>query len=290
MAPSSIGATVTCVWPLGATLGEGPCWDPRAGRLLFVDIKERRVHAWAETGLRKTCEAPGRICSVAVPGPGWSPPAALGPTPYLCCGDDGLAWLSLEGEVPALLPIAHPEVHLPENRFNDGKIGPDGRYWAGTMHDPETQATGTFYAFGCGGEIVALDHGYRVPNGPAFSPDGRTVYHSDSALQTVYAFDLDADGTLANKRVLVGFGAGEGYPDGMTTDADGNLWIAMWDGWRIEKVSPDGARLGAVAMPTARVTSCAFRGADESVLYATSAKIGLPPEDEVAGGLFRIAL
>jgi D-xylonolactonase len=292
MAPHRLEGTVTCLWRAGALLGEGPCWDPRLGRLVFLDIKGRRVHAFSPaTGARQSWETDGRICSLDVPGAGWVAPEGLGATPYLSTGDAGFAWLSLDGETPRLLPIAHPEAHLTENRFNDGKSGPDGRYWAGTMHDPETHATGTLYAFAPEIDAVALDGGYRVTNGPAFAPDGRTVYHNDSALQTVYAFDLDGEGRLANKRVLVRFGEGEGYPDGMTTDAEGNLWIAMWDGWRVEKVSSSGERLGAVSIPAARVTSCVFGGEDGRTLFVTSARIGCSETDDpLAGALFAVRL
>lgn len=290
MAPSTINAAVTCVWPVGAVLGEGPCWDPRCARLVFVDIRGGMVHALSpETGAFRSWRTAGRICSVGVPGPGWQAPGGFGDTPYLCCGDEGFAWLSLEDETPRLVHIAHPEMHLAENRFNDGKMGPDARFWAGTMHDPETLATGTLYAFAANGQLQALDSGYAVANGPAFSPDGTTVYHTDSARQTIYAFTIAAKGQLVDKRVFLLFGTGEGHPDGMTTDAEGNLWVAMWDGARIEKVSPLGERLGAVQMPTPRVTSCTF-GPDERTLYVTSARIGLSQPDDVAGGLFRVVL
>ena len=186
--------------------------------------------------------------------------------------------------------IADPEAHLPENRFNDGKLGPDGRYWAGTMHDPEKETSGSLYAFAPDGAVTLLDNNYRVTNGPTFSPNGRVVYHTDSAAQTVFAFDLTQDGELTNKRPFVRFAPGEGYPDGMTTDSDGNLWIAMWDGARIEKISPQGKRLGFLAMPTPRITSCVFTGEDDAILYATSASIGLEDADELAGGLFRVTL
>ena len=295
MQPSPSGnaeskAEVDCVWPARAVLGEGPCWDAVSRKLYWTDIKAARFHAYTPgNGLRETWALPCRVGSVAVPPPTWSPPSGFGEEVLLACGDHGLMWLDLGASNVATSVIADPEADLPDNRFNDGKIGPDGRYWAGTMHDPETEASGNLYAFTPNGHSARLDGGYGVTNGPAFSPDARTVYHNNSALQTVYAFDLAPDGQLANKRVLIQFAAGEGYPDGMTTDQQGNLWIAMWDGARIEKVSPQGIRLGHVALPTPRITSCTFAG-DDTVLYATSASIGLSESDTLAGGLFRINL
>lgn len=285
-----ITAEVSCIWPAHAILGEGPCWDASARKLYWTDIKAKRLYAYSPKEDRKeTWQLPCRVGSVALPPPAWAPPPELGGTILLACGDRGLMWLELAGDAKIVV-IAHPEAHLPENRFNDGKIGPDGRYWAGTMHDPEIKATGSLYAFSPDGEVMLLDSDYRVTNGPAFSPDGRTVYHTDSALQKVYAFDLLADGGLANKRVLVRFGPGDGYPDGMTTDCHGNLFIAMWDGSRIEKISPHGTRLGHIEMPTPRITSCTFADDASKILYATSASVGLPESDQLAGSLFEIRL
>jgi D-xylonolactonase len=285
-----IVASVDCVWPARATLGEGGCWDPRARKVYWTDIKGMHLHAFSHDGTRQTWELPFRVGSVGIPPGGWVPPAELAGDVLIAAGDPGLMWLGLEDKSVCSVTIAHPEADLSENRFNDGKFGPDGRYWAGTMHDPETIVAGCLYAFSADGSHAVMDCGYHVPNGPAFSPDGRVLYHTDSALQTIYAFDLTPEGTLARKRVLVRFKPGEGSPDGMTVDGLGNLWVAMWDGSRIEKISPDGTRIGCIRLPTRRPTSCTFAGDDPKILYVTTAAIGLGPEDELAGGLFKIRL
>jgi xylono-1,5-lactonase len=135
-----------------------------------------------------------------------------------------------------------------------------------------------------------VDDGYRVTNGPAFAPDGQTMYHNDSARQIVYAFDLDAGGKATGRRVFSSFVEGESYPDGMTVDAEGCLWIAFWDGWCIRRFSPEGERLQEIAMPVQRPTSCAFGGTALDNLYITSARTGLNEEalasQPNAGGLF----
>ena len=130
-----------------------------------------------------------------------------------------------------------------------------------------------------------------MTNGPAFSIDGHRLYHTDSGRQTVYAFDLDAHGNAANRRVFAQFGAGDGYPDGMTVDADGCLWIAFWDGWCVRRLSPQGDCLKKVAVPVQRPTSCAFGGELLDDLFITSARrdlaaaeLALQPQ---AGGVFR---
>lgn len=202
----------------------------------------------------------------------------------------GLAWVGVAEHAVEILALGHPEVDQRDNRFNDGASGPDRRYWAGTMDDAEKRATGSLYAFTPDGEYAVLDTGYRVPNGPAFSPDGSIVYHSDSARGEVYAFDLLPDGSLGDKRVFARFEDHAGSPDGMTADTDGNLWIAMWDGARIEKVSPSGERVGSIPIPTRRPTSCTFVDEACTEMYVTSASIGLGPEDKLAGGLFHVRL
>lgn len=286
-----IAATADCVWPARAILGEGPVYDYRSDNLVWLDIKGFRFHAYSvATGLRRTWNLQRRLCSVDLPPEGWTPPAHLTGDIFLGCGDHGFGWIAVEPDNVTIQPIIHPETDVILNRFNDGKMGPDGRYWAGTMDDSEILATGSLYAFSRDGTWKRQDSGYRVTNGPTFSPDGKTFYHTDSALQTVYAFDLSSTGELANKRVLHQFSKGEGYPDGMTTDADGCIWIAMWDGHRVEKLSAKGERLGFVAVPAARPTSCTFSTVDANQLFVTSAALGCPDGDSFAGGLLSVRL
>lgn len=285
---SLLAAVVTEVWAAAATLGEGPTWDQRTGRVYWVDIKGLELHAFRHgDGERRTWPLPFRLCSLAPAAPPWSPPHEMTGDAFVACGDPGLMWLSLDGASLATQPIVHPERGSPANRFNDGKLGPDGRYWAGTMDDNERETTGSLYAFAADGTFEVMDQGYRVTNGPAFSPDGRTVYHTDSARQEIYAFALGADGRLGPRRLLRRFDPGEGYPDGMTTDGNGDLWVAMWDGWRIQRLSPEGHDIGAVPIPAARCTSCVFASPD--VLYVTSAAIGLEGQAG-AGSLYRVDL
>jgi D-xylonolactonase len=220
----------------------------------------------------------------------WSPPTGLRGYVFVGCGDVGFAWIGVEDDGVEIVGVVNPESGRSDNRFNDGKMGPDGRYWAGTMHEPEELPTGSLYAFRGDGTHEVLDRGYRVANGPAFSPNGSVVYHSDTARQEIYAFDLTAHGTLEHKRVFARFGEGEGHPDGMTTDRHGTLWVAMWDGGRVERLSPDGVRLGAVPIPTRRPTSCTFVDSDSTEMFVTSASVGASSEDSLAGGLFRVSL
>ena len=188
------------------------------------------------------------------------------------------------GENAVFEAIIDPEPELSGNRFNDGKLGPDDRFYAGTMDDSEQSASGAFYVLDRSGEIVRLDEGFRVPNGPTFSLDGQTLYENDSALKRTYAYDLSKGGQLLNKRIFHQFSEDDGFPDGMTTDQKGNVWIAMWDGSRIQRLDAQGRKFGAIETPVQRPTNCVF--IDERRLVFTSAAIGLPRRSPEDGGLF----
>jgi sugar lactone lactonase YvrE len=202
--------------------------------------------------------------------------------------EHGIALVDLDAERFEL--VQQPEAHLPDNRFNDGKVDRAGRFWAGSMDDTEQNATGTLYRVDSSFACTAVDQGYRVTNGPAFSPSGDVMYHNDSALQVTYAFDLGSAGEVGERRVFARYVEGDGYPDGMTVDAEGCLWIAFWDGWCVRRYSPAGECIGKIDVPTAKPTSCAFGGRALDQLYITSASIGLDEAELArqpnAGGLF----
>jgi sugar lactone lactonase YvrE len=269
---------VDCVGDVKAVLGEGPVWVAREQALYWTDIKGRRLFRRTFAGELSEWQTPMRVCSLA-------PRAAGG---FVAGTEHGFAWI--DPEQNRYEPFADPEPERPRNRFNDGKLDRAGRFWAGTMDDAEQAASGALYRLAAAGDPVRIDDEYRVTNGPAFSPDGRTMYHNDSARQRVYAFDVDEAGTASNKRVFAEFGEGEGYPDGMTVDSEGCLWIAFWDGWCLRRLAPTGERLSELGVPVQRPTSCAFGGPNLDRLFVTSARIGL---DEAAlagqpqaGGLF----
>jgi len=274
---------VTCVADVHALLGEGPVWVERHAALYWVDIKGRKIFRLGFEGHWDEWPTDLRVGSLV--------PRSDGT--FLAGTDAGLAIVRGDRDARWQFEIIHhPEAHLPDNRFNDGKVDRHGRFWAGSMDDTEQYAAGTLYRIEPGFRCTAIDKGYKVTNGPAFSPAGDVMYHNDSARQLTYAFDLDAAGNAANRRVFLEFGEGDGYPDGMTVDAEGCLWIAFWDGWCVRRYSPDAELLETIEMPVARPTSCAFGGPDLDRLYVTSASIGL---DEIAlavqpnaGGLFMV--
>lgn len=260
-------------------LGEGPVWVARERALYWVDIKGLRLSRFDPvTGARANWATPFRIGSIA-------PRAGGG-----FVGGSEHGWVLIDAAITRFDILVDPEPQLPGNRFNDGALDPAGRFWAGTMDDAEEQATGALYRLDGDLGWSRHDEGYRVTNGPAFSPDGQFLYHTDSAARTIYRFRLHADGSLSDKTVFACFSYADGYPDGMTVDRDGCLWIAFWDGWCVRRLSPEGVPTGHLPLPVQRPTSCTFGGADLDRLFVTSATIGLDDAaraaQPLAGGLF----
>ncbi|HXG99553.1 MAG TPA: SMP-30/gluconolactonase/LRE family protein [Sphingomicrobium sp.] len=267
-----------CVADVRALLGEGPVWVLAEQALYWVDIKGKRIFRLSEGDELCEWEAPFQIGALV-------PRLAGG---FFAGTDQGLADVDLAAQ--SFTIFCNPEADRPSNRFNDGKVDREGRYWAGSMDDEERVASGALYRISADRSWARCDDKYRVANGPAFSPDGRVMYHNDSARQLTYVFDLDEWGTPSNRRVFSSFEKGEGYPDGMTVDGEGCLWIAFWDGWCLRRFSPAGERLATLRLPVQRPTSCAFGGEALDHLYVTSARVGLSDAalnaQPCAGGLF----
>lgn len=266
-----------CLWPVEATLGEGVLWDAAGGRVWFVDIKGRRIHCCAPDGsARRSWDAPGQVSFIVRAEDGT----------LVCSLDDGL--YLFDEETGAFSPLARVEAELPGNRFNDGHVDAQGTLWFGSMDDAEEQSSGALYRFD-GGLVDRMDEGYIITNGPAVSPDGLILYHTDTLAKRIYAFDLLPSGALSNKRLFVELKDG-GYPDGMAVDAEGHLWVATFGGWRIDRFDAAGIKVGEVRFPCANVTKLAFGGDDLRTVYATTARKGLTEaqlaEQPLAGGLF----
>jgi xylono-1,5-lactonase len=274
---STVASAPVPLWEVEATLGEGVLWDAANRQVWFVDIKGRRLHCCAPDGSeRRSWVAPGQVSFVVRASDGG----------LVVSLEDGLyRFIEASGE---FVPFAKVEADVPGNRFNDGHVDAAGRLWFGSMDDGEAEPTGVLYRFD-GRQVVRMDDGYIITNGPAVSPDGRTLYHTDTLDKRVYAFDLAADGSLSGKRLFAEITDG-GWPDGMAVDADGHVWIAVFRGWRIERRDPQGVKTGEVRFPCSNITKLAFAGDDLRTVYATSARKGLSAEElaqqPLAGALF----
>jgi sugar lactone lactonase YvrE len=280
-----------------AFLGEGPAWDSVRQRLYWVDIFPGLLHIFNPKDNLDEIIDVGQPLGCVAPAMGGNLILGL---------KSGLAILDLsplpkgEGPGPRTEPVevvrllASPESGLPGNRFNDGKCGPDGRFLAGTMDNAEVNATGSLYSLSPDGSLKTLLRGVRISNGLAWSPDNKTFYYIDTPTHQVMAYDYDLhSGRIANPRVAVTVPEKMGWPDGMTSDYEGRLWVALWGGAALTVWNPaNGALVEKLALPAKNVTSCVFGGQGQDELYLTTARKGLSEADLTAypatGGLFRI--
>ena len=260
-----------------AELGEGPVWDAREGRLVFVDILGRAVHHWtpgaASTDVRLL---PAHVGAVALTERGGE----------LVALPDGLHLLDPDGgpELVAALP-ADPRV-----RANDGKVDPQGRFVIGTMAYDEASPLGALWQLE-GDELMLLRDGLALANGLGWTADGSRFFHTDTPTRRIDAFAYDpAMAPLAAGEPFVAIE--DGWPDGLAVDVEGGVWVALWGASAVHRFGPDGALSAVVELPVTQPTSCAFGGPDLDVLYVTSAWKGLGPDararEPLAGSLFRV--
>lgn len=268
---------IEVVTAAGAELGEGPIWDARSSRLAWVDITARRLHLTdTVSGATETIEVPLAVGAVA-------PRAAGG---FVAALQDGF-WVV--GDGPARRIAAIPEAR-PGLRFNDGKCDPAGRFWAGTMAYDEALGTGALYRLDPDGEALMVLGEVTISNGLAWSLDGGTMYYIDTPTQRVDAFSYDPmTGEIEDRRPEIHVPPEAGAPDGLTIDADGGLWIALWGGSAVHRYL-EGRLERVIGLPVSQPTSCCFGGAGLDELYITSAWQGLSPDarqaQPLAGALF----
>ncbi len=260
-------------------LGEGLFWSEREQALYWTDIL-----------------APALNCLTLVDGTieRWDMPEMIGwvlgrrDGEGLIAGlQSGFAQLHIEGKRVDLHHLADPEPHLPGNRLNDAKADAAGRIWAGSMPVSADRPTGNLHCLKPDGTLCCLDEGYIVANGPAFSPDGRWLYHTDTGLGLIYRFRLEDDGRITGREVFIRFRREWGKPDGMTVDAEGGLWVAHWGGARVSRFSPQGELERSITLPATQITNVCFAGPEFDRMFVTSAADKRPFEPW-AGALFEV--
>lgn len=255
-----------------AELGEGPTWDAAAGRLIWVDILNCRVHTYDPATGRRTVRTTEQHVGAARPRAGGGLVLNL---------RDGIALLDPDGT----LRTAHHEA-VPGRRANDAAVAPDGSLWAGTMRYDEAPGGGTLARLAPDGTHTTVLDDVTVSNGTGWSPDGRLMYYIDSPTRRIDVFDHDpGDGRISGRRTLAAVEDGAGLPDGLAVDADGCVWVALWDGGAVRRYTPDGRLDRVVELPVPRVTACAFGGAGLTDLYVTTARTGLTAPHPLAGAL-----
>jgi sugar lactone lactonase YvrE len=263
-----------------AELGEAPHWDTDTGELVWVDIMAGAVHRLdPRRGVDCSFEV-GQPVGAAVPRVGGGFVLAL---------RDGIGVVDgIEGG--ALRWIATLELESARTRMNDAACDAAGRLWAGTMDTEETEPIGSLYRIAATGAVKTMLSGVTVSNGLGWSPDGRVLYYVDSPHSAVEAFDFDPlRGTIGNRRQVCAIEPQAGVPDGLTVDAEGCVWVALWGGWSIRRYTSKGRLIGLVDVPAARVTSCTFGGAELDTLYVTTARPDAPDARQPhAGGVFSV--
>ena len=272
---------VRCLWRGPCELGEGALWSAKDRAVWFVDILGQRLHRYEIDSKRHdswaTPTRPGFVVQCA-------------PTGIIVGLAEGLFHFS--PDVARFDLLMRVEQDRAENRLNDGVVGPDGALWFGSKNEPETTASGAWYRWTGVGEPGRFDDGYVVTNGPAFSLDGRTLYHSDSVRRRVLARSVFANGSVGENSVFAEIEPEAGYPDGLAVDSEDCLWVALWAGGAVRRYGRDGRLLDVVRLPCPHVTRPAFGGPDGRSLYVTTAAAGLSEEERVrqplAGGLFEL--
>jgi sugar lactone lactonase YvrE len=263
-----------------AQLGEGPVWDAAAQCLWWVDILGEAVH---RTDIATSSD---RVFPVG---------QMIGAAALRESGDLVLAvqegFLGMDADRGDLELIAPVEKDDPVTRMNDGKVDPAGRFWAGTTAIDHRPGAGTLYRLDPDRRVTPVLPDVTISNGLDWSLDGRTMYYIDTPTRRVDRFLFDAStGAISAREPAVSIRQGAGDPDGMTLDAEGFLWVALWGGWAVERYAPDGRLDRRVEVPAAQASSCAFGGPDLDLLLITTARKDFPlegrPDQPNAGGLF----
>jgi D-xylonolactonase len=257
-------------WPAELDLGEGPLWHAASQSFYFVDIHGCAIHAWTPaTEQRQSWRTPERI--------GWLIPRTDGDG-FIAGLQSGFARLWLEPEL-RIEPFGCPHPKYPDVRLNDAKADRWGRIWAGSMNnvDPGLKQ-GQLTRLDTNGQFTVVESDIYIANGPAIAQDGSWMLHNDSYRDTTYRYRMTEDGQLTDKTVWRKFTAAQGTPDGMTMDADGNVWIAFWGGACIRQFTPAAEFIRQIDLPAPNITSMAFGGDSMDMMLITSARNGLTAE------------
>jgi sugar lactone lactonase YvrE len=253
-------------WPLEpGLLSEGPRWDEERQELLWVDILGCGFHRATLT----SDGGPDRVRTMALD----RHVGAVAPVTgggYALAAAQGFLFVDESGSV---VELAQPEAGHRNVRMNDGACDPQGRFWAGTMAYDESPGAGTLYRLELDGHCSTVLTGLTISNGIGWSPDGQTMYLSDSGTRLVEAFDFDGvTGAISGRRTLVHIDQPGQAPDGLTVDDQGDIWVGLYGGWAVNRYGPDGSLRATVHIPAAQATSCAFGGGDGRTLFVTTGR------------------
>lgn len=278
-----LNLAVDCVIDARNTTGESPLWSAHEAALYWVDIPDGWIHRWRPaTGERRSWQLPASVGSIGLREGGG----------LVAAMRTGFHLFDLESG--RLTFLCHPEPDLPTNRLNDGKVSPEGRFWAGTMDErPEKEPVGNLYRLDADHRCTRMAGEVKVSNGLAWSPDGRTMYHSDSRGGAIFRYAYDrATGKIGKRELFVSMQPEWGRPDGGATDEEGCYWSCGVSGGRINRFSPSGDVIEYVELPVTHPTMPCFGGRDGRTLYVTSLRENLSAAElartPLAGGVFML--
>jgi sugar lactone lactonase YvrE len=275
--------TAEPVGDVAAVLGEGPYWRPEDEALLWVDVARGHLHM-TRVQLGETVTIELDTVSAAFPAVGGGLLTAGGHRLTLRATRPGEGWAGrIIAEAPARDGV----------RFNDASVDPAGRVWVGSMDIKEKEPIGTLYRLDSGGTLTPVVKGATVSNGIGWSPDGTRMYYNDSPLRRIDMFDYDqATGEAYQGRVFADLSGADGFPDGLTVDADGYVWVAMFAGGALRRFTPAGHQDAVIPLPVSQPTSCAFGGPGMADLFVTTAYRDLTEAqraaEPLAGRLLRL--
>lgn len=255
-----------------AVLGESPVWDAQRGMFYWVDIMGPTVYARSfADGSVKTLDLSAHGSSIGCVAPCDSGKLIMGL-------DRKIAMIGLDEDTPQILAECDPD--LEGHRFNDGKCDPFGRFVLGMMGNGTNDWDSPVYSYTAGQAPKLIHENVLISNGLGWNPDYTVMYYADSGSRDVFAFDYDAaTGALSNQRVVFTLPDGALTADGMTTDREGMIWLAWWDGYCVTRWNPNtGEMIDKVEVPAPRVTSCCFGGDEMKTLFITTARTGLSEE------------
>ena len=257
---------IECVLQLDSLLGESPLWDPQENLLYWVDILGQKIHRLDPESKQHTeFQLPEIVTSIAL--------RKETKKELLITLRKQIAFFDLE--TSQITQVAEVEKDLPDNCFNDGKCDRFGRFWAGSINRAHFEKpTGVLYSLHSNGKVVSIEGNGVCFNGIGWSPDNRTMYIVQSFLYTIFAYDFDSvKGTISHKRPFISFREkGGGFPDGLTVDFEGYVWVALSGLGLLLRIDPSGEIEKKIQFPVPRITSCAFGGKDLGTLYVTSAR------------------
>jgi D-xylonolactonase len=288
-----------CIWEAKATLGESTLYDARDNCLYWVDVENPSIN-WIniDSGDKGRWVPPMWISALGLRAKGG----------FIASARDGLAYVDPRAQKFEIFADPRPDAAIA--RLNDGVVDHKGRYWTGScdstqfedsttsenkedsVRDFDKRSTGEFYRIDADGTIATMERNVVTGNGPAFSPDGKTVYINDSLPRVTWAYDLAEDGSISNRRDWRNYTPDEGFPDGMAVDVEGGIWIAFYEDWMLRRYSPDAELLDERRLPVRQGLRPGFGGANMERLFLTSASNALSEdakrEQPLAGGLFEI--